>query len=84
MFDGTGYSDWKRMMTISLSFKNKVCFVDGSLTTLNEPKNLKAWERCNNMVTGWILRSLGAMTAKSVLHLRSTKEIWKDLEDRFG
>lgn len=26
VFDGTDYADWKRMMIISLSSKNKVCF----------------------------------------------------------
>lgn len=83
-FDGTGYADWKRMMIISLSAKNKTCFVDGSLDKPTEVKTLKAWQRCNNMVTGWILRSLDAMTAKSVLHLMTAREIWKDLEERFG
>lgn len=31
VFNGTGYSTWKRAMTIALSRKNKICFVDGSL-----------------------------------------------------
>lgn len=66
--------------------KNKLSFVDGNLPQPDNsyPKVSKSWERCNNMVTGWILRSLGPMTIKSVLHLSSACEIWKDLEDRFG
>lgn len=31
LFDGTGFAAWKRSMTLALSAKNKLCFVDGSM-----------------------------------------------------
>lgn len=48
------------------------------------PEEAKAWERANNMVYGWILRSLGPATTKSVMLLTTDRDVWKDLDDRCG
>ncbi|XP_057540647.1 uncharacterized protein LOC130818493 [Amaranthus tricolor] len=85
VFDGTCYIDWKRSMITILDAKNKISFTDGSL-----PKpavgssDERAWHRCNNMVTGWIIASLERHIAKSIMYFKTAFEIWKDLEARFG
>lgn len=85
VFDGTGYTDWKRSMKISLDAKNKMCFVDGSLPKPIEGSfEEKAWKRCNNMVMGWIIASLERLVAKSVMYFKTSAEIWNDLEGRYG
>lgn len=84
IFDRIGYYDWKRMMAISLSSKNKTSFVDGSLPKPTDPKEATTWEHANNMICGWILKPLGPMIVKSVLHLPSARAIWLDLEERFS
>ena len=84
-FDGTGYSDWKRSLLISLSAKNKIGFVDGSI---EKPDVLdvtyKAWERCNSMMISWILGVLDQTIARSVLYFKTAREIWLNLEERYG
>lgn len=84
-FDGTGYSDWKRSMLISLTAKSKMSFVDG---TLPEPSSSspdhKAWIRCNNMVIGWLIASMDRLIAKSIMYCGTAREIWSELEERFG
>ena len=59
LFDGSGYGDWK------LTAKNKMSFIDN---TPPKPTNnsflQKAWERCNNMVIGWLIASLDQNLAK--------------------
>lgn len=40
VFNGTGFAAWKRSMTLALSAKNKMCFVDGSLTPPDVNSNL--------------------------------------------
>lgn len=85
VFDGTGFGDWKHAMMIGLIAKNKVCFVDGTLTKPSETdSNYKAWERCNNIVIGWLIASLDRLMAKSVIYYSYAHEIWSDLEERFG
>ena len=84
-FNGIGFADWKRSIVIELDSKNKMAFVDGSLPKpeANTP-NLKAWKRCNIMIIGWIMTSLERSVAKSVMYYNTAREVWTNLEDRFG
>ncbi|XP_074336065.1 uncharacterized protein LOC141673233 [Apium graveolens] len=84
-FDGNCYSDWKRSMLISLSAKNKVGFVDGSIEKLqNTHTGFKAWDRCNSMLISWLLGVLDLDIARSVLYFSTAREIWMNLEERYG
>lgn len=51
VFDGTGYSDWRRSMLIAFSIKNKLYFIqpDCQRPPLNSPI-YNQWDRCNNIV----------------------------------
>lgn len=84
-FDGTSYSDWKRSMLISLTAKNKIGFVDG---TIEKPDvadaNYRVWDRCNSMLISWFLGVLDQDIARSVLYFTTAREIWLNLEERFG
>ncbi|XP_075076383.1 uncharacterized protein LOC142163032 [Nicotiana tabacum] len=85
VFDGKGYGGWRRAVIIALSAKNKLGFIDGTLII---PKTNSAvqqtWGRCNDMVLSWLLNSLSKEIAESVLYSQSAKDLWSDLEDRFG
>lgn len=84
-FSGVGYGEWKRSMIIALSAKNKMAFVDGSLEKPSEnDKHYTAWERCNNVIISYILRSLDNSIARSVIYCTTAREIWQDLEERFS
>ncbi|XP_074328450.1 uncharacterized protein LOC141666359 [Apium graveolens] len=84
-FDGTSYADWKRSILISLSAKNKIGFVDGTITKpVFNDSNQKAWERCNSMLISWLLGVLSQNIARSVLYFQSAREIWLNLEERYG
>lgn len=68
----------------SLSVKNKLGFINGECRNLadNLPQ-YRQWERCDNMVTAWILNSLGKEIANSVEYVNDSLELWKELEDRY-
>lgn len=84
-FSGSGFHNWKRSMILILSAKNKLGFVDG---TIKIPEltsvDYKYWERCNNLVISWLIANLDETIAKSVLFMQTAREIWQDLDDRFG
>ena len=84
-FDGSGFGSWKRAMSIALSTKSKLHFVDGSLPRppLTSP-DLKKWTKCNDMVMSWILNVLSKNIADSVIYAKTARQMWLELEERFG
>lgn len=84
-FNGTGFGDWKRSIIIGLVSKNKLSFVDGSLPkSADSSPDLKAWERCNTMVIGWLMTAVERCVARSIMYYNTAREIWTNLEDRVG
>ncbi|XP_059434757.1 uncharacterized protein LOC132167750 [Corylus avellana] len=84
--NGENYNSWKRAMMMALSAKNKLDFVNG---TLSKPSNLAdstglAWTRCNNMVLSWLLNSVSKEIATSIIYIDDASEMWNDLHDRFS
>ena len=72
-------------MLIGLSVKNKLGFIDGSIT---KPEGtdldlLNSWTRNNNIVISWILNSVSKDIFASIIYVDSAHEIWVDLRDRF-
>ncbi|XP_049374839.1 uncharacterized protein LOC125839908 [Solanum verrucosum] len=84
VFEGLGYRSWRRGVIRSLSVKNKLVFITGKCRRpfLNSPQ-YRQWEKCDNMVTSWILNSLGKEIADSVEYVCDSLELWKELEDRY-
>lgn len=80
VFNGIGFQSWKRSMILSLFAKNKLGFVDGSITppAINSPTHSN-WHKANSMVICWILNSLNKTIADSVLFLPTASEIWNEL-----
>ncbi|KAH0764572.1 hypothetical protein KY285_000443 [Solanum tuberosum] len=83
-FLGTGYRSWRRSVMRSLSVKNKLGFINGECKrpALNSPQ-YRQWERCDNMITSWILKSLGKEIVDSVEYVCDAMELWKELEYRY-
>nr|XP_016436978.1 PREDICTED: uncharacterized protein LOC107763071 [Nicotiana tabacum] len=42
------------------------------------------WERCNDMVKAWITNSVSREITVSVMCFKTAKEVWKDINERFG
>ncbi|XP_016650537.1 PREDICTED: uncharacterized protein LOC103336587 [Prunus mume] len=72
-------------MHLSLSAKNKLGLVDGSVkaSSSNDPK-FSIWQRCNDMVLSWILHSLHPDIASNVLYAKTAAAVWTNLRDRFS
>ena len=63
--------------------KNKLVFIDGSCVKPVDPSQSRQWQRCDDMVTSWILNSLTKEIADSVEYVNNSSELWKELEDRY-
>ena len=82
------YPTWAKSMKRALSAKNKLGFIDGTLTLaptmVKSPLLVQAWTRCNNMVVSWILNSVSPKILASVIYRDTTLEVWKDVKERFS
>lgn len=85
VFNGIGFAVGRNSIITSLAAKNKLGMVDGRFPR-PEPNNpyFQFWERCDHMVKAWIINSLSRDIAISVMRLPSAREVWKDINDRFG
>ena len=85
---GENYPTWARSMRMALIAKNKLGFIDGTLT-LSSPmvktsSAIQAWIHCDKMVTSWILNSVSQEIATSIVDKDSALEIWNDLRERLS
>ena len=72
-------------MMNALRAKNKLSFVDGSLSKSDEnDEETRAWEKCNLMVISWIFNALVLELHDSVAYVDIAWEMWKDLQERFS
>ncbi|XP_019237003.1 PREDICTED: uncharacterized protein LOC109217227 [Nicotiana attenuata] len=83
-FDGIGYRSWRRSVLRALSVKNKLGFINGEFVkpSSDSPQS-RQWERCDDMVTSWILNSLAKEISDSVEYVSNSAELWRELEDRY-
>ncbi|XP_059315505.1 uncharacterized protein LOC132066147 [Lycium ferocissimum] len=84
-FNGSGFVIWRSSILTCLSAKNKLGVIDSKLTipTPDSPY-FPYWERCNDMVKSWIVNSVSREIATSVVCFKTAKEVWEDINQRFG
>ncbi|XP_076928577.1 uncharacterized protein LOC143592570, partial [Bidens hawaiensis] len=84
LFDGSGYGAWKRAISIALSAKNKLGFVNGEIEAPTSLVLRQTWKRCNDMVISWLLNALSKEISESVLYAQTANQILLELNDRYG
>ncbi|XP_076888918.1 uncharacterized protein LOC143539474 [Bidens hawaiensis] len=84
LFDRNGYGAWKRAMSIALSAKNKLGFINNTVPMPANQTHLALWQRCNDMVISWILNTLNHDVCDSVLYAEATQNLWNELNSRYG
>ncbi|XP_068655790.1 uncharacterized protein [Aristolochia californica] len=85
LLTGENYTSWSSAMSLALSVKNKVGFIDGSILEPQsvDPPLLNSWTWNNNIVISWILNSISKEISTSVMFAASAREIWFALRDRY-
>lgn len=79
------YGDWANEMSNALFAKNKIGFVDGTITMQElDSSDLMNWKRCNAMVKGWLTSAMEKEIRSSVKYAATAYDIWTDLQERFG
>ncbi|RVW53767.1 hypothetical protein CK203_112885 [Vitis vinifera] len=76
---GNNYNTWSKAMAMTLTSKNKIGFIDGTIPRAAQADILfNAWNRYNNMVTSWIINSVSKDIADSLMYIATVAKIWID------
>jgi len=64
-------------MVMSITAKNKLGFLDGSLNKPLDDSGFesRAWVRCNTMVLSWILISVSKEIASNVIYIENAADV---------
>nr|GEY66641.1 hypothetical protein [Tanacetum cinerariifolium] len=84
-FNGSNFLGWSRIIKMALGAKLKLGFIDGTLpihAVIDD--DYQRWIHCDYMVTCWILNSMIAKLSESFLYAQSARDLWKELEERYG
>jgi len=72
----------------ALKAKNKLGFIDGTLTKPAEKEGdnskLQAWEMANSMTASWILNVIDPKLRTSVAYADTAKTMWETLKKRYA
>ncbi|KAK6152049.1 hypothetical protein DH2020_014684 [Rehmannia glutinosa] len=97
-YTGTNYQAWKEQMLCLIQSQGLLGFIDGTIApppeTVADPADGTAaagvrnedydlWVRTDMLVKGWILCSLNDDVVYAVSMLRTSREIWMELENKF-
>ena len=87
---------WRSAMTRALKGRNKLGFVDGTITqprtpsvsiaSASESENAKLlkWERTNAVVCSWLLGSMSESIYSNHIHSETAKEIWDEIAETYN
>ena len=74
--DGENYANWSRLVINALKSKNKLPFIDGSLTKPESSSpEVYAWENYNAMVVAWLYNVINKNLHGSVAYAKTASEI---------
>ena len=79
------FTQWSQSMEDALKIKNKIGFINwtSQRPTIETPEEQQQWDRCDVLVKTWLRASMSASISKSVVHCKSARAVWLELQERF-
>lgn len=85
LFNGDNFVNWSRGVRLALGAKNKLSFIDGSLSRpAATSDDCQKWIRNDYLVTSWILHSMESTYSESFIFTNSAKQLWEEIHERYG
>ncbi|KAF7821971.1 uncharacterized protein G2W53_027426 [Senna tora] len=80
----TNFLGWSTAIKTALEAKGKLGFIDRSIEEPTDEEDYWKWKKADSMVKSWIVNSMTKELADFFVYCRTTRELWDELEDRFG
>lgn len=81
---GDNYSEWDTEFSNSLQSKQKIRFIDRTITKLDANPDLARWISTNSMILGWIRASIDPQVRSTVTHVPDAHKLWEFLKRSFS
>ncbi|XP_013614590.1 PREDICTED: uncharacterized protein LOC106320776 [Brassica oleracea var. oleracea] len=79
------YKEWSTELRNSLQAKQKLGFIDGTISKPSEDSpDLARWLAVNSMIVGWIHTSIDSKVRSTVAHVPDAHKLWESLKLRFS
>ncbi|XP_026420226.1 uncharacterized protein LOC113316222 [Papaver somniferum] len=83
LLNGDNYGIWARGITMALSAKDKMNFINGSILEPEDSNLYARWKRSTNLVKMWITNSIEPDIKSSFMYVDSAYRLWNELHDHF-
>ncbi|XP_061356511.1 uncharacterized protein LOC133300942 [Gastrolobium bilobum] len=82
----SNYENWSKLMSNALKAKNKLGFVDNSVTQPSDASSdeAHAWSLCNSMINSWIHNTIDPQMQPFIKCFDTAKNLWDDLKECFA
>ncbi|KAF7824378.1 uncharacterized protein G2W53_022522 [Senna tora] len=81
---GNNFVSWSLAIKTALEAKDKLGFIDGTIKQPEDESEYKKWKSVDSMVKSWLRNSIEKTLAESFMFCRTSKELWTELEERYG
>ncbi|KAF7809835.1 uncharacterized protein G2W53_036578 [Senna tora] len=81
---GSNFISWSLAIKTALEAKDKLGFIDGTIKEPKDESEFKKWKPVDSMVKSWVRNSMSKDLAESFMFCRTSRELWKELEERYG
>ncbi|KAL0379085.1 UNVERIFIED_CONTAM: hypothetical protein Sradi_3214000 [Sesamum radiatum] len=83
--NGNNWLTWSRSVRIALEGRDKLGYIDGSITKPTEGSmDYKQWRIVDSIVRTWILGTISKDIVNAFLYSPSARSLWVELEARYG
>lgn len=79
----SNFLTWSRSVRRALAAKNKLGFINGSITEQAEEPNRGKWKRVDEMVISWIINSMTKEIVETFVYCTLARRLRIELEEQF-
>ncbi|XP_074363338.1 uncharacterized protein LOC141703800 [Apium graveolens] len=85
LLNGDNFINWSRGVKLALGAKNKLGFIDGTLSMPDSTSSdFNKWTRNDYMVMSWLTFSMEQVISDSFIFASTARDVWLDVSERFG
>jgi len=84
-FDEKNYNLWEQAVRTLSKSKNKLGFIDGSITKSKRKveditDEERAWEIVNSMIVSWIMNVIDPRLQKNIVYVEAAFKLWENIK----